>query len=159
MFEQTVYQVLRAQYSEDKTKVEWVENDAKSISLKDGKIVSAVINQHNADETILIDDVTAFARRGTTMFDKVGKMIFAGDIVKFTIQHKSDEPKEVLAPIVFINGAYCIALEELAGEIIYLTQQNVLEMEKVGTVYQHGKLLETPVDEAIFAVGDAETNV
>lgn len=154
MFEQTIYKVLYAKLTADGQGTEWGEVAVKSIEFKDGIIVKATTLD---DKIIEIDDTTTFARRATGMFDKTGNMIFGGDIVKATIQHKQEDAKELLLPIVWVNGAYCIAIEGL-GEMIYLTQQNVTEMEVIGNVYQHGKVLEKPVDEAIFeAAQQSET--
>lgn len=148
MFEQTIYTILRAKYTQDGQSVEWAEEAAKAIFIKNGKIEKAITE---ADIEVQIDDVTAFARRATGMFDKNGAMIFGGDIVKFVHQHNQEEPKEILVPILWVNGAYVAVITGI-DELIYLTQQNVMEMEKIGNVYQHGKVLETPVDEAIFAL-------
>lgn len=148
MFEQTIYTVLFARYSQDGQSVEWNEETVKTLSLKDGKIDKVVTE---GDKEIVIDNVTSFARRATGMFDKVGAMIFGGDIVKFMHQHKNEEEKEIVVPILWINGAYVAVIPGIE-ELVYLTQQNVMEMEKVGDVYRHGKVLETPIDEAIFAV-------
>ena len=91
MFEQTIYSVLYAKYSQDGQSVEWNEEPVKTIFLKGGKIEKVVTE---TDKEIAIDDTTAFARRATNMFDKVGAMIFGGDIVKFEHQHKNEEVKD-----------------------------------------------------------------
>lgn len=152
MFEQTIYSVLYAKYTEDGKAIEWTEKPVKAVFLKGGKIEKVLTEE---DHEIVIDDVTTFARRATGMFDKSGAMLFSGDIVKFQHQHAKEDPKEVLAPILWINGAYTVVIAGIK-ELIYLTQTNVLEMEKIGTVYQHGKILETPIDEAIFAANEEQ---
>lgn len=146
MFEQTIYYLLSVRFTEDKTGTEWKEEPIKGLELKDGKIVRVTTDDAAITE---IDNITTFARRATGMFDKIGNTLLSGDIVKASVIKNGEEAKEMLMPIIFVNGAYCIVLEGLE-EPIYLNQKNVLEMEKVGNIYQHGKILETPIDEAIF---------
>lgn len=147
MFEQTIYVLLGAKYSQDGQSVEWEEKQVKQLFLtKEGKIEKVVTDD---DLTVPIDEVSTFVRRATGMYDKNGQMLLSGDIIKAVFQHKQNEAKELLVPISWINGAYCIVMEEI-NEIVYLTQHNVMEMEKVGNIYQHGKVLEKPVDEAVF---------
>lgn len=147
MFEQTIYALLIATYSADKTKTEWREEGIKKLELKNGKIFRVTTD---SDAVVEIDDTTAFARRSTGMFDKKGGMLFGGDLVKFSHKHGTAEPVETIAPILWVNGAYAVVIPTI-DELIYLTQQNVMEMEKIGNIYQHGKILEMPIDEAVFA--------
>lgn len=146
MFEQTIYSLLRAKYNDAKTGVEWKEEGVKALEIKNGKITKVTTD---GDVVVEIDETTAFARRSTGMFDKLGVMLFVGDIVKFKHKHGSAEEAEILAPILWVNAAYCIIIEGI-DEPVYLTQQNVLEIEKVGNVYANGAILETTIDEAIF---------
>ena len=152
MFEQTIYILLIATYSADKTKTEWREEGIKALELKNGKIFRVTTD---SDALLDIDDVTAFARRSTGMFDKKGTMLLGGDLVKFNHIHAQEEAKDVIAPILWVNGAYAVVIPTI-DELIYLTQQNVMEMEKIGNIYQHGKILEMPVDEAIFHAQNQE---
>lgn len=146
MFEQTIYTLLSAKFNADGSAVEWQEEGVKAIEIKDGKIMRVTTDR---DSLVDIDDTTTFARRATGMFDKLGQMLFGGDLVKFMQEHAGNAPIEVIAPIVWINGAYCIAIEGVE-EQIYLTQHNVMQIEKIGNIYQHGKILEKPIDEAVF---------
>lgn len=146
MFEQTIYSLLRAKYNDEKTGVEWKEEGVKALEIKNGKITKVTTD---GDVVVEIDETTAFARRSTNMFDKVGTMIFGGDIVKFKHKHGDAEEVDRLAPILWVNAAYCIVIEGI-DEPIYLTQQNMLEIEKVGNIYANGVILETTIDEAIF---------
>jgi hypothetical protein len=154
MFEQTIYEVIYARYTEDGQGVEWLRKPVKTLTLSMGKVEKVTTED---DQEIVIDDTTAFVRRGTSMFDKVGVQLFCGDIVKFQHSHAGSDAAEVLAPIVWINGAYVVVIPGIE-ELIYLTQQNVMEMECIGNVYQHGKILETPIDEAIFEVDKQEAS-
>lgn len=153
MFEQTIYSVIYAKYSPDGASVEWEEKGVKALSLDTFGNIKKVTTVEDKD--IEIDETTSFVRRSTTMFDKLGNALFSGDIVKVLVQYKNNEAKELLLPISWINAAYCIVMEDV-NEIIYLTQQNVMDMEKIGDIYRHGKILERPVDEAIFEA-DKET--
>ena len=151
-FKQTIFTVLYAQFNADNSGTEWKEEGVKELKMVAGKVTEVVTE---SDKKMLVDEVSVFVRESTGMFDKLGGMLFGGDIVKASLIIKSDltgdeaPAKEVLMPILWVNGAYCCALEELPNPI-YLSQQNVMEMEKVGNIYQHGKMLEKPIDEAIF---------
>lgn len=157
-FKQTIYTVLYAKLLPDNSGTEWKEEVVKNVKIEEGRITEVVTI---ADEPILIDDITSFAREGTGMFDKNGNMLFGGDIVRANVQKynkaesKLEEGKDVLLSIIWVNGAYCCFIEGI-DEPIYLNQQNVLEMEKVGNIYQHGKILEKPVDEAVFEADKKE---
>lgn len=146
MFEQTIYALLSAKFSADGSKTEWREEGIKALKIKDGKIKQVTTD---ADVVVDIDETTTFARRSTGMFDKLGVMLFGGDLVKFKHKHAENDEVDMIAPILWVNGAYVIVIAGI-DEPIYLTQQNVMEIEKIGNVYQHGAILEKPIDEAIF---------
>lgn len=154
-FKQTIYSVIYAQFNADQSGTEWKEEGVKELKMVAGKVVEIVTE---SDKKMIVDDVSVFVRESTGTYDKKGQMIFGGDIVKLSLIRKSElsgeeaPAEEILMPITWVEGAYCGVVEGLVAPI-YLTQANVLEMEKVGNIYQHGKILEKTVDEAVFESG------
>jgi len=154
MFKQDKFKVLYA-LLEDGASV-WKDEVVKTMSLN--KVgIETVVTENDAD--MIVDNTSVFVREFTGMFDKAGMELYGGDIVKFPVQDSENTTKETLGSISWINGAFCIALE---GEenIVYLSQQNVRQMEKVGNIYQHKALLDevNPIDESVFEKKDAENN-
>lgn len=159
MYKQTKYKVLRVVLENGESV--WKEEIVSGIKI--GPLgISAVVDEQGVE--LAVDNISVIARESTNMFDKDGNEIYFGDIVKVPISKaKLDyiEGKEyskehftegevmtedVLLPIVWINGAYCLVIEGFDTPI-YLTQENTRQMEKIGNVYQHGKLLEKEIDE------------
>lgn len=176
MFKQTKYKVLYAAVMNGEPV--WNELDVKRITLGVMGVEKAEVEDESKPEgeyrEILIDGISAFARESTTMYDKDGTLLFGGDVVKVPIatstleiepgkSYSAEEieaakvVKEVLAPIVWINGAYCLCLRGWENPI-YLTQQNVRQMEKVGNMYQHSTILEEPADESFFENTEGSEN-
>jgi len=166
MFKQIKYNVLYAELVEGVSV--WKEEACRGIFFSGAGGVDSVLLERTAEDgsdiTMVIDNISSFAREFTTMFDKIGAGLYSGDIVKVPIamsklemtpdktEYTPEEIKagavveEMLLPVNWINGGYCIAVEGFEAPI-YLDQRNVRQMEKVGNVYQHSKLLEKPVDE------------
>jgi uncharacterized phage protein (TIGR01671 family) len=146
MYKQLKYKVLCAELVDGKAV--WNEKPVTQILLGDMGIEKVIVAE--GEQPIIIDEISNFALESTTMFDKNGVLMFGGYLVKFPWEvNDSDEVQELIAPIVFLNGAFCLAPEG-KDAIVYLSQQNVRQMEVIGNIYQHGNLIETAIDEKIF---------
>ena len=167
MFKQYFYKVLFVEMVEGSPA--WKEEDVEQLLLNTMGEVTTV--KTSEERLLTIDNTAVFLREGTGKFDKVGAMLFGGDIVKIPIAvskfdistvpqdasqeeinkliEDSKEVTEVFVSISWVNGAYCLNIEnpELT---VYLTEGNCMQMEKVGNTYQHASLLEKPVDESVF---------
>ena len=144
---QKIYKVLYLIINNGQS--EWVEKQVKTLHLNE----IGVDKVETVDgEIIVIDNISAFLREFVGMFDKKGQALFSDDIVKFPFDLPTEEvpnPEDVMGVISFINGAYCIPLPEKEA-VVYLTQQNVQIMEKLGNVHQNAQAVEKEVDESVF---------
>lgn len=96
-------------------------------------------DEQDVKDTVLVDEMNAWLFQGTGAFDKNGKVIFHGHILK--------DKDDTLYEVFYANGAYFIVKDEIP---LMLLDQHVRELEIVGDVVQDLKLIEKPVDEKIF---------
>lgn len=151
MNKQTRYKLLEVVRNNDGAT--WEENSSVIGIMVDysiNKITHAKIRiKDQDDQVIFIDEKTAFLQEFTGMFDRNGVALYGYDIVKLPIKIDGNDPTEIMLPIVWINASWCLALED-AEEPVYLNHKNVMTMEKVGNMYQHGEIVEKSIDMAIF---------
>lgn len=167
MFKQYLYHVLFADVVEGKPV--WKEEEVEQIWFEAGGAIKEV---KTVDERILtVDNVAVFIRESTTKFDKLGNLLFGGDLVKIPIsvskldmsaipaglsQSEIDKmvqeaavTTDIITPIQWVNGAWCLCIED-PELTVYMSEQSCMQMEKVGNIYQHANLLEKPIDESAF---------
>ena len=158
MFKQYIYHVLFAELVDEKPV--WKEEEVTQLSLTSSGQINEV---KTADERVLtIDDVSVFIRESTGKFDKVGAMLFGGDIVKIPISVSKLDVTSIpagtpqaeidkmvkdaavttdrLAPIEWVNGAWCINIED-PELTVYLLEGNCMVMEKVGNMIQNADII------------------
>lgn len=145
----TKYKVLAVVANNDG--ILWEENNnvvAVMLDYSIGKITHAKLRmKDHDDEVVAIDEKTFFLQEFTGMYDTAGSPLYGYDIVKPI--DDLIQGFNALLPVVWINGAWCLVPEGM-DEPIYLNQHNVMKMERIGTVYQHGAIIEKPIDEAVF---------
>jgi hypothetical protein len=114
------------------------------------------IMQEEQDVVIPIDWIETFLQEFTSKYDKVGREINSGDIIKITVKGIAPEdvtlpvPEEVTHYVIQFNDGAFVATNELRQEVMSLTEEFCLMAEKVGTIYQNSDLVDTPIDESIF---------
>lgn len=147
MFKYNRFKVIRAEKDETTADAPvWKEDYVTGMKMDVIGIQSVSINGNDVQ---IILGISAFVQEMTGSFDKSGTALFGGDIVTMPIAVDDADPVDMLFPIVFVEGAFCLVLENVDAPI-YLISDNCKKMKKVGNIYQHGALIEKDIDEKIF---------
>jgi hypothetical protein len=127
--------------------------DVKTLHFND---MSAFKAETTTGKILPIDYTRVYLRQFSTKFDKLGKAIYFGDIVKM-----EKDGIVVHWSVGIVDGLACMVSEQLQTRLP-LIEANCNLVEKVGDIYSDEALIMQPITEEIFnkmsGLGNKEIN-